>query len=203
MTGPAFWRDLYGPGYDPKGRYPMSGDDCLAVKRVLSRMGYLPWTEFTNTYGQGAEDAAAEFQRAVGIQPTGHWGKPTHDASRKGKRVGGTPNEPAWDAYSTELYNQAINTPHPTHPFKRDLWGPAYDPNNRYPMSGDDVVGVKRTLSRAGFLPWETATDTNVYGKATESACSAFQRTVAIQATGHYGGPTHSALLRTMAAGQA
>ena len=41
-----------------------------------------------------------------------------------------------------------------------------------------------------------------MYGEAAENACSAFQRTVSIQDTGHYGKPTHDALLRTMAAGK-
>ena len=110
MTGPVFWRDLYGPGYDPKNRYPMSGDDVVAVRRVVSRMGFMDWDDAlsSSTYGKGVEQATAAFQATIGIQPTGHWGKPTHDMSREMRREGHE-SEPAWDAYSTELYDQAIN----------------------------------------------------------------------------------------------
>lgn len=206
MTGPAFYRDLWGPRYDPHGRYPMSGDDIVAVKRVVSRAGYLAWGEFSNTYGDNAEAAVKRFQVDAGIaNPSGHYGKPTHDALRQAGR-NGYPGEPAWDAYSTQIYSEAIVDPKPAAAFKRDLWGPSYDPYKRYPMSGDDALAVKRALSRAGFIGWQDFT--NVYGTQAEDGCQAFQKTVGIQGEGggppkgHYGQKTHDALLATMADGK-
>ena len=207
MSAPAFYRDLWGPGYDPKGKYPMSGDDVLALKRVLSRAGYLPWSDFTNSYGAKTEDAVQAFQVDAGIgnPPKGHYGESTHDALRGAEREG-HPGESAWDDYSAKLYAEAI-VPHepPSFKWKRDLWGPAYDPKDRYPMSGDDVVAVKRAVSRAGFLPWEIAVDTNVYGESTEDAVRAFQKAVGITGSGgsapqgHYGESTHKKLLKAKA----
>jgi len=201
LSGPAFYRDLWGPKHDPKDRYPMSGDDCLAVKRVLSRAGFLAWGAFTSTYGENAENACAAFQKKLGLQATGHYGKTTHRALRAAKRKG-HPREPAWDDYAVKLYEDEIVEPHPSFAFTRDLWGPAYDPNKRYPMSGDDCLAVKRALSRAGsvLLPWGDFTST--YGENAEKACAAFQRAAGIQPTGHYGGLTHSALLQTKVTGK-
>jgi peptidoglycan hydrolase-like protein with peptidoglycan-binding domain len=187
----------------------MSGDDVLAVKRVISRAGYLPWTDFTETYGTNTEDAVREFQRDVGISgpdggdPEGHYGKKTHDALLEAEREGHE-GEPAWDDYSRKLYAEAIvpNEP-PSFKFKRDLWGPSYDPHNRYPMSGDDALAVKRALSRAGFIPWQDFTKT--YGEQAENGCKAFQKSVGITASddgppkGHYGESTHKKLLKAKA----
>jgi peptidoglycan hydrolase-like protein with peptidoglycan-binding domain len=201
MAGPAFYRDLYGPKSGPKA-YPMSGDDVIAVKRVLSRAGYLPWTDFTNTYGEKVEEACRQFQVDVGIgsPPQGHYGQKTHDALRKEQRDGHA-GEDAWDDYSTKLYAEAIvpNEP-PSFAFKRDLYGP---PDKRYPMSGDDCLAVKRALSRAGFIPWQDFT--NVYGQQAKDGCIAFQKSVGITGSGggppqgHYGESTHKKLLKAHA----
>lgn len=205
MPGPAFYRDLYGPRSGPKA-YPMSGDDVLAVKRVLSRAGYLPWTEFTNVYGEGAENACREFQRDVGItgpdggDPLGHYGKSTHDALREAERKGYS-GEDAWDDYSTKLYAEAIvpNEP-PSFAHKRILYAP---PHKNYPMSGDDALAAKRALSRAGFIPWQDFT--NVWGDQAKEGCIAFQKSVGIKADdggppkGNYGESTHKKLLKAKA----
>ena len=207
--GPSFYRDLYGPTYDPDKRYPMSGDDVLAVKRVVSRAGFLPWTDFTATYGENTERAVADFQESVGIRsssggpPNGHYGKKTHDALLDAERDG-HPDESAWDDYSRKLYAEAIvpNEP-PSFKFKRDLYGP---PDKRYPMSGDDCLAVKRALSRAGFIGWQDFT--NVYGEQAKSGCIGFQKSVGITGSdggppqGHYGQKTHSALLKAKAEGK-
>ena len=170
-----FYRDLWGPNYDPNNRYPMSGDDCLAVKRVLSRAGFLPWADFSNTYGKDTEEACRKFQESVGIgsPPKGHYGESTHNALCDAT-LPGLSDESAWDAYSIELYQEAIvpNTP-PSFAFKRDLYGP---PDKRYPMSGDDCLAVKRALSRAGFIPWQDFT--NVYGEQAKDGCIAFQKSL-------------------------
>jgi peptidoglycan hydrolase-like protein with peptidoglycan-binding domain len=205
-AGPGFYRDLYGPRSDPGNRYPMSGDDVVALKRVLSRAGYLPWTEFTNTYGEKTEDAVREFQLDAGItgpdggKPQGHYGPKTHDALRQTPRES-DPSEDAWDEYSSKLYAEAIvpNEP-PSFAFKRDLYGP---PDKRYPMSGDDCLAVKRALSRAGFIPWQEFT--NVYGEQAKAGCIAFQKSVGIKGPdggapqGHYGESTHKKLLKAKA----
>jgi peptidoglycan hydrolase-like protein with peptidoglycan-binding domain len=201
MAGPAFYRDLYGPKSGPKA-YPMSGDDVIAVKRVLSRAGYLPWTDFTNTYGEKVEEACRQFQLDfdIGSPPKGHYGPKTHDELRKATRKGHE-DEDAWDDYSTKLYAETIvpNTP-PSFAFKRDLYGP---PDKRYPMSGDDCLAVKRALSRAGFIPWQEFT--NVYGQQAKDGCIAFQKSVGITGSGggppqgHYGESTHKKLLKAHA----
>ena len=211
-SGPgSLYRDLWGPTYDPHDRYPMSGDDVLAVKRVLSRAGYLPWHEFTNVYGTDSERACQQFQADAGIkgeggaEPRGHYGESTHEALRGAQRAGR--DEPAWDDYSAKLYAEAIvPSDPPSFKFKRDLWGPAYDPKNRYPMSGDDCLAVKRALSRAGFIGWQEFT--NVYGEQAEKGCQAFQVSVGIKGSGggppqgHYGESTHAKLLKAKAAGK-
>ena len=89
MSAPTFYRDLWGPGYDPQGKYPMSGDDVLAIKRVLSRAGYLPWSEFTNTYGSGVEDAVQAFQDDAGIKGEAEERRKGTTASRRTRRCAG------------------------------------------------------------------------------------------------------------------
>ena len=208
MPGPAFYRDLYGPRSDPK-KYPMSGDDVIAIKRVLSRAGYLPWTQFTNVYGQNTEDACREFQRDVGIKgpngsdPSGHYGEKTHDALRNALRYG-YPGEYAWDDYSTKLYAEAIvpNEP-PSFAFKRILYNAS---SSKYPMKGDDALAVKRALSRAGFIGWQDFN--NVYGEQAIKGCIAFQKSVGIKGNdggppqGNYGESTHKKLLKAKAEGK-
>jgi len=205
----AFYRDLWGPSYDPDNRYPMSGDDCLAVKRVLSRAGYLPWTSFTNVYGADTEAACKTFQSVVGIEgegggePRGHYGKSTHEALVDAERYG-VPGESAWDDYSRKLYSECIvpNTP-PSFAFKRVLYNADSD---KYPMSGDDALAVKRALSRAGFIPWQDFN--NVYGEQAIKGCKAFQQSVGITGNdggppqGNYGESTHKKLLKAKAAGK-
>ena len=202
MTQLAFYRDLWGPVYDPNNRYPMSGDDVLAVKRVLSRAGFLPWTDFTNTYGKDTEEACRQFQESVGIgsPPKGHYGPSTHDALCNALRAG-HPDEEAWDAYSIELYKEAIvpNTP-PSFAHKRILYNAS---SEKYPMSGDDVLAVKRALSRAGFIPWQDFNKT--YGEQAIKGCKEFQKSVGIKGNdggppqGNYGESTHKKLLKAKA----
>jgi peptidoglycan hydrolase-like protein with peptidoglycan-binding domain len=177
----------------------MSGDDCLAVKRVLSRAGFLPWTTFTNVYGTDAEEACRSFQASVGIgnPPKGHYGPSTHEALLQAERKG-HPEEPAWDDYSAKLYAEAIvpNTP-PSFAHKRILYAP---PHEKYPMSGDDALAAKRALSRAGFIPWQEFT--NVWGEQAKEGCIAFQKSVGITGSdggpprGNYGESTHKKLLQ-------
>lgn len=72
-----FTRALYPPS-DP--RKSEGGPDVVAVKRGISRAGFFPWGKFTDVYDMATSAAVAEFQKTVGIQPTGFYGKPTHTA---------------------------------------------------------------------------------------------------------------------------
>ena len=45
------------------------GVDVLAVKRALSRAGYLRWGNFTPLWGEFAAKAAKKFQQDNGIAP--------------------------------------------------------------------------------------------------------------------------------------
>lgn len=66
-TGP-----YYGPSHD-KG--PMKGPTAIALKRALSRLGFLPWREFDDQYNKKLEEAMRKFQGATGIKPTGQYGR--------------------------------------------------------------------------------------------------------------------------------
>jgi hypothetical protein len=59
---------------------------------------------------------------------------------------------------------------------------------------GLDVVAVKRTLSRAGHMEWGAFTQT--WGDGAMRACRSFQASARLEQSGHYGKPTHDALLR-------
>ena len=56
---------------------------------------------------------------------------------------------------------------------------------------GDDVIGVKRAISRAGFFPWQEFDD--AYNEKIEAAVHAFQKAKAIK-VGPYIAGTHSKL---------
>jgi len=60
---------------------------------------------------------------------------------------------------------------------------------------GQDVVAVKRALSRAGYWPWTTFTP--YYTKALAKAMSVFQVTERLKPDGVYGLVTHERLRRT------
>lgn len=82
------------------------GVDVLAVKRALSRAGYLRWGNFTPLWGEFAAKAAKKFQQDNGIAPvTGFYGPKTHQALVKKHRKG-SPTEWAFDAYSIALMDQ-------------------------------------------------------------------------------------------------
>ena len=56
---------------------------------------------------------------------------------------------------------------------------------------GDDVIGVKRAISRAGFFPWQEFDD--AYNEKTEAAVHAFQKAKGIK-VGPYVAGTHTKL---------
>jgi hypothetical protein len=79
------------------------GVDVVAVKRGLSRAGYIRWGNFTPVWGEFAVKATQEFQKDKGIKPlTGYYGSLTHAALVKSHRKGSR-TEFAFDAYSIAL----------------------------------------------------------------------------------------------------
>jgi hypothetical protein len=83
------------------------GVDVLAVKRALSRAGYLRWGSFTMLWGPFAVKAARQFQQDNGIAPvTGWYGPKTHQKLVKKHRKGSA-TVWAYDAYSIALMDQA------------------------------------------------------------------------------------------------
>lgn len=79
------------------------GTDVQAIKRALSRAGYLPWGEFDNTYDKNVQAAVQKFQWSHDIDGTGKYGKPTHLALVAAKATGDHPGEVAFDEYAGEL----------------------------------------------------------------------------------------------------
>lgn len=99
-----FARPLYGPDH-PKG--PTRGVDVVAVKRALARAGFLSWRNFDRVYNRRTVRAVQELQRRAGIQPSGHYGFPTHEALRLSRRQG-SDHEWAFDAYGVHLIRKRI-----------------------------------------------------------------------------------------------
>ena len=59
---------------------------------------------------------------------------------------------------------------------------------------GDDVVGVKRAISRAGFMDWNEGEFDDAYNEKIADAVQAFQKKNGLDATGAYGENTHAKL---------
>lgn len=87
-----------------------SGPDVIAVKRALSRGGWMEWGEFTPLYGQFAAQAVKAMEKTKGLKQTGIYTFPRHEALRKSRRKG-TTNEWAFDALSIKILNGEAVTP--------------------------------------------------------------------------------------------
>lgn len=74
------------------------GRDVLAVKRALSKAGYIHWGGFTKTFGPYAVKALKRFQKAKGLKVTGVYDKKTHAKLA-----------PSFDAYGVWLLGQNPN----------------------------------------------------------------------------------------------
>ena len=81
------------------------GVDVVAVKRALSRAGYMAWGEFTTSFGSYMDMAMKDFQRDRSIQPTGLYGDGTHNALKRTAAVN-KPGEWAFDATAVDLMRQ-------------------------------------------------------------------------------------------------
>jgi cell wall-associated NlpC family hydrolase len=62
------------------------GVDVVAVKRALSRAGYMEWGAFTQMFGPNAINATKAFQKAKKISESGNYGPYTHDALKVTRR---------------------------------------------------------------------------------------------------------------------
>lgn len=97
-TGPYF-----GPGN--VGKQPVSeGKTAEALKRAMSRLGYMPWVDFTQHYGPVLTEAMKEWQKKSGISPaTGQYGTQSWDAIKKATVVRDGKVEYALDRYARKL----------------------------------------------------------------------------------------------------
>ena len=76
--------------------------------------------------------------------------------------------------------------------FKRPLYSPSHA---KGPVKdGDDIVGVKRAISRAGFMDWNEGEFDDAYNEKIADAVQAFQKKNGLDATGAYGENTHAKL---------
>ncbi len=131
-----FERPLYPPSF--VGEVTKPGNDIKAVKRPVSRMGLWPWGEFDDVYYEGfskghknklgkpikGEQGVAGLQRILGIQATGYWGKPTHEASLTLRVPNGLPHEGEfiWDQSAINLYN-GFEDLSPAENLVKDIFG--------------------------------------------------------------------------------
>ncbi len=88
------WRELVEAGQTPGGRTlyvrrpPMRGDDVRELQRRLNSLGF-DAGKADGIFGSDTEDAVAEFQRNVGLEPDGFAGHETFDAlDRLRRRIG-------------------------------------------------------------------------------------------------------------------
>lgn len=59
-------------------RQGRKGGDVVAVKRALSKAGFMKWGGFTRTFGVFAVRSLKRFQRAKGLPATGRYDRETH-----------------------------------------------------------------------------------------------------------------------------
>jgi hypothetical protein len=119
-----FARPLYPPDAPAasNGKYKPSspGPDVEAVQRALARAGYWEWGDFDREYSnefahgrdewEGMEGFQADHVLDPGVAPTGWYGSASHTAL-VGYVIPVGPNKGQWafDAYSQDLYRQALD----------------------------------------------------------------------------------------------
>jgi hypothetical protein len=81
-------------------------------------------------------------------------------------------------------------------PFMRTLY-PPYAPKGPVP-GGDDVIAIKRAISRAGFYPWRRFNN-SFNEEFSRVGIKGFQKGVGLPATGTYNKATHDKLRNTRA----
>ena len=97
-------RTLYPPSAE-KGPVP-NGDDVIAVKRAISRAGFLKWSDFDGVYGETISDSVAKFQKSVGMDISGFYGDATHKKLKATKVPKGATHagEDVFDQTAANLY---------------------------------------------------------------------------------------------------
>lgn len=82
-------------------------------------------------------------------------------------------------------------------PFMRTLYPPS---SKRGPVpGGNDVIAIKRAISRAGCFPWKRLYDNAYNDKFAIEGIKIFQKGVGLPASGIYGKTTHDKLRNTRA----
>jgi cell wall-associated NlpC family hydrolase len=125
----------------------MHGKDAIAVKRALSKAGFVRWGGFTPIFGPFAARALKKFQRKHGLLVSGAYTRQTH-----------VKLAPYFDAYGAFLMGQI---PRPRVGDTRDkiIAGAMLLYNNRvrvhYTMSGKRMQGVRERLRPPKYPEWE------------------------------------------------
>ena len=88
-----------------------AGRDIVAVKRALSRAGYMEWGDFTPIWGPFAQTALKRFEKAKGYKQTGIYTYTRHEALRKTHKKNSR-SEWAFDAFSIAIMRQEDVTPY-------------------------------------------------------------------------------------------
>ena len=75
----------------PLGRiikYSTKGQDVIAIKRALSRAGFMEWGDFNSNCGENMVRAIKAFQKKRGIEQTGQYWRVTHQALCRTRKKG-------------------------------------------------------------------------------------------------------------------
>jgi hypothetical protein len=96
FTGP------YGP---PEGSLKSKGATAEAMKRAMSRLGHLPWTDFDQHWNEQLVDAYQKWRVEVGLEPSKQYGEAAWEKIREQKVPRGRPHEGEWalDGYAQKL----------------------------------------------------------------------------------------------------
>jgi hypothetical protein len=82
------------------------GNTAEALKRTLSRLGYLDWGDFDNHYNMKLDQAMEKWQRKVGISPaSGSYGQRSWVLLRAARVPPGRPNS---GEYAIDFYSRTI-----------------------------------------------------------------------------------------------
>lgn len=87
------------------------GNDVVAVKRALSRAGFMQWGEFTRVAGPFFIRAVNAFKKAKGLKQNSKYDFPGHEALRKTHRKGSR-SEWAYDRFAIAIMNAEDISPH-------------------------------------------------------------------------------------------
>jgi cell wall-associated NlpC family hydrolase len=112
-------------------RHGTKGADVVAVKRALSRAGFMRWGGFTQMWGPGAEDACKAFQKAHKLQQTGNYGPKTHAALVNVHKRGDN-KQFAWDDLSVRMMAQFLDElEHPDRKIRKAIVAAAFYWNSK------------------------------------------------------------------------